>query len=169
MRIALTHPSYVSGIVAMSSTSRVASQAAVDALKQLYLGWVSTPTPPVDLMNIAIQGWGGDLDVNSDRCKVIKYDWMTRYNGASNVKPIFDCVDSRDDIVDRLREIKVPVLLIQGEKDPTWTVEEAEIAKKGLPDAELKIIPEEGHILVFARKSDDINHLIEGFLKKQGY
>jgi len=68
-----------------------------------------------------------------------------------------------------LKDITCPVLLVQGEKDITWTVEEAEITKEGLPNAELKIIPGEGHMLIFARKADDVNELIDGFLKQQGY
>ena len=38
-----------------------------------------------------------------------------------------------------------------------------------LPNAELKVIKGEGHMLIFAREADDVNGLIEGFLRKQGY
>jgi pimeloyl-ACP methyl ester carboxylesterase len=168
-RTALSHPSYVNGIVALSSTCRSASQAAIDAFGQVYQAWIATPTPSEDIMNIAIKGWGGDLDVNSDRCKIIKWDWTTRYNGAVNVEAIADCLNSRDDIVGKLKDIKVPMLLIQGEKDITWTVEEAEIASDALPNAELKVIPGGGHMLIFARKADDVNYMIGSFLKEHGY
>ena len=120
-------------------------------------------------MNLSIGAWGGDLNVDSDRCKIIKRDWQTRYNGEKNVGAIADCVNSRDDVTGKLKGIRCPVLLVQGEKDATWTVEEAEITKEGLPNAELKVISGEGHMLIFARKADDVTGLIEGFLKKQGY
>lgn len=86
-----------------------------------------------------------------------------------NVESIKGCMNTRDDIVDKLKDVKVPVLLIQGEKDATWTIEEAEIERHVLPNAEAKIIKGEGHMLIFARKADDVNGFIEGFLKKQGY
>jgi pimeloyl-ACP methyl ester carboxylesterase len=78
-------------------------------------------------------------------------------------------VNYRDEFVDKLALIKVPVLLIHGEKDLTWSVEEAEIERDALPDVELKVIPDAGHMLIFARKSDDINSFMDGFLKKIGY
>ena len=168
-RTALSHPSHVSGIVALSSTCRSSSQAAIDAFDKVYQAWIATPTPSEDIMDVAIKGWGGDLDVNSNRCKIIKRDWITRYNGAVNVEAIANCLNSRDEIVGKLNNIKVPVLLIQGEKDVTWNVAEAEIARDALPNAELKIIPGAGHMLIFARKADDVNSMIGDFLRNQGY
>ena len=70
LRTALTHPTRVKGIVAMSSTSRSATRAAIETFEQVYQTWISTLTPSEDIMNIAIMGWGGNLDVNSDRCKI---------------------------------------------------------------------------------------------------
>ena len=167
--MALSHPIRVKGIVALSSVSRAAPQSVVEALEQVYKAWVATPTPSEDIMNLAIQGWGGNIDVNSDRCKIIKQDWQTRHNGAVNVEPIAACLNTRDDIVGKLEDVKIPVLLIQGEDDRIWTVEEAKIARNALPNAELKIIKGAGHMLIFVSEADDVNSLIEGFLKEQGY
>ena len=169
LRMALSHPTRVKGIVALSSVCRAAPQPVVEAFEKVYKVWVATPTPSDDIMNLAIQGWGGSLDVNSDRCKIIKRDWRTRYNGSVNVEAIAECLNTRDDIVEQLKNTKVPVLLIQGEDDRTWTVEEAEIARDALPNAELKVIKEAGHMLIFARKADDVNSSIEGFHRQQGY
>ena len=169
MRMAITHSARVDGIVALSSTSRTSSQAVLDAFAQVYKIWTSTPIPSEEIMNVAIRGWGGDLDVHSDRCKIIKHDWQTRYNGEKNVEAIADCVNKRDDITAWLGDITCPVLLIHGEKDLSWPFDEAKITKEGLPNAELQVIPGEGHMLIFARKADDVNGMIWGFLKEQGY
>ena len=59
-------------------------------------------------MNLAIQGWEGNFDVDSDRCKTIKQDWDTRYSGAVNVESITACLNTRDDIVERLKDVEVP-------------------------------------------------------------
>lgn len=167
--MALTHPIRVEGIVALSSICRSAPQPVIEAFEKLYAGWIATPTPSEELMNLSIKAWGGGLDVDSDRCKVIKRDWERRYNGAANVESIAECLNTRDDIVDKLKDITMPVLLVQGEKDIMWTVEETELARDALPNAELKVIKGGGHMLIFAREADDVNGLIEGFLRKQGY
>jgi pimeloyl-ACP methyl ester carboxylesterase len=169
-RTAVTHPSKVDGIIAMSSISRPSTQPVIDAFNQFYAGWVSTPIPSEKLMNLAIYGWGDQtLDVNSNRCKIIKRDWAERMNRDSQVGVISDSVMNRDGFVDELKGIKVPVLLVQGEKDITWSVEEAEIERDVLPNAELKVVSGSGHMLIFARKSDDVNGFIEEFLQKCGY
>jgi len=74
-----------------------------------------------------------------------------------------------DNIAEELGNINAPVLLISGEKDAASPIEEAETARDHLPNAELKIIPGAGHMLVFARKADDVNGFIETFLKDRGY
>jgi hypothetical protein len=57
------------------------------------------------------------------------------------------------------------VLWIQGEKDIMRTVEEVEIEKHVLRNVELKIVPEQGHVLIFARES---NGFIDEFPHKLG-
>lgn len=168
LRMGFTYPDRVKAIVSLSATARTPSPAFVEAFQKFQEAWIVTPTPSEELMNAAIKNWGGDLDVNSDRCKIIKRDWKKRYVGET-VVPITAMTNSRDDIVEKLPEIKVPVLWVQGEKDATWTMEEAEIATAALPRAELKVIPALGHMIIFARKSVDVSEYIAGFLKEQGY
>ena len=168
-RMALAHAKYVEGVVAMSSTSRAPTQQVIEAFTRFYLGWVSTPTPAEELMNVAILEWGGEPDVNSERAKIIKRDWTERYNGVVNVEGISESLNSRDDIVDRLGEINVPVLLIHGEKDTSWAIEEAEIERNALRDVELKTVKGIGHMVIFLREANDVNVWIEEFLKKLGY
>jgi pimeloyl-ACP methyl ester carboxylesterase len=83
-------------------------------------GWVSTLTPSEDLMNLPILGWRGEAHVNLDQAQIIKRDWTERHNEVVNVEGMSESLNSRDDIVNRLSEIKVPVLLIHGEKDASW-------------------------------------------------
>jgi pimeloyl-ACP methyl ester carboxylesterase len=170
LRMALKYPSRVDGIVAMSSISRAATKEVIEVFTQFYNGWVSTTTPSEELMNLAIVGWGGDnVNVNSDRAKIIKRDWTERYSGIVNVEGIAESLNTRDDIVDELTHVKCPVSLIHGEMDTTWGVEEAEIELEKLRDGELKIVKGEGHMLIFIREAEDVNGWIEEFLKKLGY
>jgi pimeloyl-ACP methyl ester carboxylesterase len=138
--MALTYPTYVQGIIAMNSTSRATTPEIVALFQDFYKGWVSTPVPSEDLMNLAIMGRGGNIDLNSKRCKMIKQQWSERYNGAEKVEAIAQSLNTRDDVVSRLREVRVPVLLILGEKDISWTLKEAEFAAGELPRGELKAV-----------------------------
>ena len=162
---------YVDGFISMSSTYQAPSQNVLESFQNLYNGWISTPVPSDELMNMAITAWGADLDVSSDRRTLIKRDWKTRYNGAENVESIANCMNTRDDILDKLNKVKCPqaVLLIQGEMDTTWLVEEVEKIRDVFLDAELKVIRGRGHMLIFARPSNDINRMVEEFLNKLGY
>ena len=169
MRIALNYPQYVNGVVALSSTSRAATPEAVALFQQVYDVWISTPTPSEEIMNLSIQAWGGSPDITCNRAMTIKKNWCERYNGAKNVEAIAQAVNSRDDIVGRLSDIECPILLIQGEKDTTWSLEEAEITVKQLKDGEVKVVPATGHMLIFIRDAPEVNGWIEEFAKRLGY
>jgi pimeloyl-ACP methyl ester carboxylesterase len=168
MRVALEYPTHVEGVVALSSTSRAATPEALTAFQQVYDAWISTPTPSEDLMNLSIAAWGGSPDVNCDRAMKIKKDWCERYNGLK-VEGIAESLNTRDDIVERLSDIECPVLLIQGEKDSTWSKEEAEIAVKELKRGELRVVKDQGHMLIFLGNPQQINVWIEEFAKKLGF
>lgn len=169
LRIAFKYPDHVLGVVAISSTPRAATPEVLAAFQQFYDAWVSTPVPEEALMELGILGWGGQLDVTSDRCREVKRNWTERYNGREKVEGIAETLNTRDDIVSRLSEISCPVLLIHGEKDASWGIEEAEITKCHLKDVELKVIPGEGHMLIFIRDASDVNRWIEKFVNKLGY
>ena len=52
---------------------------------------------------------------------------------------------NKDDITDRLNEIKVPVLVVHGEEDVPIPIERALPMLDVLPDATLARIPKAGH------------------------
>ena len=153
----------------MSSTCRAATPEVVALFHEFYKGWVSTPVPSEDLMNLGMMGWGGTIDINSKRCKMVKQQWSERYNGEDKVDAIAESLNIRDDVVSKLGGIKVPVLLIHGQKDITWSLEEAEIAVKGLARGELKVVEGVGHMVIFIREADDVNAWIAEFLEKLDY
>nr|MDO8081329.1 alpha/beta fold hydrolase [Candidatus Freyarchaeota archaeon] len=69
------------------------------------------------------------------------------------------------DVLERLKEIKAPTLVVVGDKDiltPVWHAKE--IASR-IPKAELKIIPGCGHALNF-EKAKEFNEVILEFLEK---
>jgi pimeloyl-ACP methyl ester carboxylesterase len=64
----------------------------------------------------------------------------------------------------RLSKIKVPVLVIHGEDDAIWPLENAEYLAEHIPGAELEIIPQAGHMF-FMEKIEEFNEKVIEFLK----
>jgi 3-oxoadipate enol-lactonase len=57
----------------------------------------------------------------------------------------------RPDSVATLATIDVPMLVMTSDEDGTTPLKEAEIMRKGVRDAEMKVIPRAGHYAVFER------------------
>lgn len=58
-----------------------------------------------------------------------------------------------------------PVLLICGDRDPITPVAESEEMKQRLPDAELVVVPDSGH-MVLMEHADEVNEALLEFLEK---
>lgn len=68
----------------------------------------------------------------------------------------------------RLKEITAPVLIVHGQLDATWKVDEAEAIHDALVNATVKheVIENSGLMVVWLRDSSDVSHLIEDFAKE---
>ena len=170
LRLSLAHPSRVKALVLMASLATTGSPEAIAMMLEFRDAWVSTGAAPSEnIMNAAIVLWGGDPDVTGARAHRIKHDWVERHSGLENVDAILQSVNGRDDIRGRLHEIKIPVLIVHGELDETWKLEEARIARDGLINAEVrfKVIEGCGHLVLWIRDSEDVSEMIGDFLKEQ--
>lgn len=76
----------------------------------------------------------------------------------------FLCCD-KFDIMDRVREIKLPALIICGESDVWTPVKYATYLGTNIGDSRLVIVPGAGHF-VFAEKPEAVNKAIEDFLRE---
>jgi len=54
---------------------------------------------------------------------------------------------TRQDLTERLAEIQCPVLLIAGEKDKIIHVKEMEAVARGIPNSQLHVLPNVGHMM----------------------
>ena len=169
LRMALSDQSRISALILMSSTANAETPESLATVTQMRDVWVSTPSPSEDIMNIAIRSWGGDLDVDGPRAQQVKRDWIKRHSGAEQVDSTLQSMIERDNLVERLHEITVPVLLVHGEQDATWELAHAEIIQKGLVNSkvDMKVIKDSGHLLVWMRDSDDVSQMIADFVKGQ--
>jgi 3-oxoadipate enol-lactonase len=150
----------------MASTADASSVEATAAVDQVRDIWVSTPSPSEEIMDVAIRGWGGDLDVNCPRAQRIKQNWAARHSGAENVDSILQSVNQRESLLPRLHEITVPVLLIHGEKDETWNIQGALRIQDaiGKAKAQTYIVKDSGHLVIYMRDSEDVSQIIAKFM-----
>ena len=68
-------------------------------------------------------------------------------------------------ICENLKSLKIPVLVLVGKKDITTPVWASEMIHEWLPQSELIIIPDAGHLTIFDHK-DEFNDLTLSFWKK---
>lgn len=68
------------------------------------------------------------------------------------------------DIRDRIYEIKVPTLIIVGEKDTATPVEMSQDLNRGIKGSKLQIIPDCNH-MVMIDKPKELNRIIEDFIQ----
>lgn len=72
---------------------------------------------------------------------------------------------SKVDYLDRLKEIKVPVLVMVGEHDHGTPPEAARVIQQNLAGSELKILPSAAH-LSNIEQADEFNKAVTGFLAR---
>jgi pimeloyl-ACP methyl ester carboxylesterase len=76
----------------------------------------------------------------------------------------FLCCDAFD-VMDRVQEIKLPALIVCGEKDMLTPVKYARYLGANLASSQVLIVPGATHF-VFAEKPDVVNKAIDGFLNR---
>ena len=75
------------------------------------------------------------------------------------------CLMDRDSVVSRLPEISVPSLVIVGQEDRSLPVTLSHRIHQGLPDSEIRVIPEAGHLTALEQPSQ-VNDALEAFLPR---
>ena len=69
------------------------------------------------------------------------------------------------EVEERLGEIASPVLVLAGRHDRTCAVEASEAIATGVPNAELRIVEQSGH-MTFVEEQDLYNAVVRSFLER---
>jgi pimeloyl-ACP methyl ester carboxylesterase len=145
LRLALRHPSRVSGLVLIDTTATAddpARRAQFVGVFEKLIGQKSLPPEFVDWVIPQMFGVTTSTDdpglVARWRSKFLGYSGDAVYNEAMSFR-------SRDDISYLIGRIKVPVLILQGEEDKPVPRNLAEALHSGLPQSKLVLVPKAGH------------------------
>jgi pimeloyl-ACP methyl ester carboxylesterase len=126
LRAALTAPQRVRALVLIDTQSGVEDPEALPLYQAMNDEWLANGPGNVQE---AIAGLilGGEVD---------HAPWFVKWNAApkENMGPTFECLVGRDDISDRLAEIKAPAIIFHGDADAAIPMHKAEELCAGLPD-----------------------------------
>jgi pimeloyl-ACP methyl ester carboxylesterase len=159
LRAALTHPEIVKALILIDTQAGQEDPAAMAGYQQLIDGWlangISDDTAEFVATIILGQSWSGSES------------WKAKWRKITppNLTGCWDCLGHRDDISARLKEITVPTMVIHGDADAAIPLSLAEVLARGIPGAELVVVPGAGHAANLTHP-EVANPAIERFLAK---
>lgn len=157
LRCALTHPQIVRALILIDTQAGLEDPALMPGHKQLLDIWSSQGLSDMiagTVEQIILgQNWAGAAA------------WKAKWREVKpvNLMQCFHTLGTRDDLLPRLGQIKVPALVIHGDKDMAITLERGRLLAQGLPQAELAVIAGGGHAANLTH-AEAVNPRIEQFL-----
>lgn len=157
LRCALTHPEVVRALILIDTQTALEDPANMPGYQQMMDIWAAQGLPDQiagTIEQIILgQGWAG--------AAAWKAKWRTWK--PVNLLQCFQTLAHRDDITPRLGGIRVPALVVHGDKDLAISLDRGEAMARGLPDARLAVIQGGGHASNLTHP-DQVNPQIEQFL-----
>jgi pimeloyl-ACP methyl ester carboxylesterase len=153
---ALAHPSDTAGLILIASGARLRVNPAFLKILSDNVG-----SPPSWYRELAATMYGGVAEPVQGRVldSVCSLPVSVHLND-------FLCCD-RFDCMERLPELKMPVLIICGDKDIMTPLKYSRFMAERIPGSRLAVIPDAGHS-VCLEKPGEVNKEIEGFVAKIG-
>ncbi|WP_213955958.1 alpha/beta hydrolase [Variovorax sp. dw_954] len=157
LRCALTHPALVSALVLIDTQAMQEDPAQMPHHQALLEDWQRNGLTDVNagvIEHIILgDGWSGAAP------------WRAKWKQLLpvNLLQCFTTLATRDDISERMAEIKVPTLVVHGEADQAIELSRAMAMAKALPNAEVVTVPGAGHAANLTHP-DVVNPAIEKFL-----
>jgi pimeloyl-ACP methyl ester carboxylesterase len=153
-KFALDHPEYLKAIVLVCTGAKLRVDSIIfDIIKRNYAQAVELIT------TIAFSN---------------KAPAETKKKAAEEMRNISPDVTYGDfeacdkfNIMNRLKEIKMPALIICGLEDQLTPVKYSEYLKNNIPNSKLEIIADAGH-MVMLEKPKEFNEILEKFIKELG-
>lgn len=160
LRAALTHPDAVRAVVLLGSQGGVEDPALMPGYHAMVENWAKNGLSPETAATISHIIGGPGFDGAPWREKWARVT-------PANLLQIFHTLGSRDQILDKLGQVKVPVLVVHGDSDAAITLERARVTHDALPNSRMVVIQGGGHA---ANMTDApaVNAAIRDFLLAQG-
>ena len=139
LRAALAHPHLVQGLILIDTQAAAEDPEVMPYYQQLLERWMTQGMD--DELAATIEAIVlGQGYVDAERWKS---SW--EHLRPDNVQQIFATLAGREDLTDRLGEIRVPALVVHGDQDAAISADRAQALADGLPESELVPIEGAGH------------------------
>ena len=158
LRAALRYPELVRGLVLIDSQAGTEDEARLPYYRTLLEQWnaegMTDELSEIIATIILGPGWSGSAE------------WKERWRAlpVAAVNSAFTTLATREDLHDRLGEIRAPALVVHGEDDVAITLDRGQRLVDGLPHGVLRTIPGAGHASNLTHP-DPVTEAIELFLE----
>jgi pimeloyl-ACP methyl ester carboxylesterase len=144
VRIAVQRQELLRSVV-LVDTSAAAESAELGELERWYMNEVTEKGLTDEVIETSLPLLYGERYRTEDAAGVaVHYDRLRAMKPEGVVEGLRAIIE-RDSVLDRLGDIHIPALVIHGADDASIPVSEAEAIAKGIPGAELLVIPGAGH------------------------
>ncbi len=159
LRAALLAPARIEALMLLDTEAGASGEAEKTGYRELFDAWTN-PDVPLDPLadSLAPRLIGG---TEADQAP-----WRARWHASDRaaIRAAGECLIDRESVLDRLREIDCPALVLRGEFDQTSTAEKSQALADGLSAAEPVVtIPGAGHAANWTHP-DQVNEVLGEFL-----
>jgi len=144
LRIAVQRPELVRSLVLIDTSAAAEDPALAELRRTFFMEPIAAHGMTDELIAASIPILFGPAYAADEQAMAVYADRVKTMKREAIVEGL-RAVLERDSVLDRLGEIRVPTLVIHGEKDASIAVSEAEAIANGIPGAELVQIPDAGH------------------------
>jgi pimeloyl-ACP methyl ester carboxylesterase len=140
----------IKGLILLGTNAGSESDENKAAFKKVRDLWCETDIPTAKAMLSKTGSFGGPEKVSEKRYKQICENWQRRHAGSKGYDAVMRCLSERDSVLDRLDEIKIPVLVMHGTQDLIYTVSQAKDWAAKLPNVwQFRVVEGGYHYLSF--------------------
>jgi pimeloyl-ACP methyl ester carboxylesterase len=166
VRIAVQRPELLRSVVLLD-TSAGAERPDLAELERGFISMIQAQGMSDDVIGSSVPVMFGQRYVNEHEDGITVYYDRLRTMDPNAVVDALGAIIERDSVLDRLGEIKMPVLVIHGEQDAAIPIAEAEAIAAGIAGAELVRVPDAGHMTPL-EAPDAVNVALAEFLARAG-
>jgi 3-oxoadipate enol-lactonase len=145
MRLAIAHPEKIRSLILMDTSARAEREELRETGEALIE--IVRSGQAASVVDAVLPFFFAPITFKDQPQLIARYqDKLSGYRESEGIYQATQAVFQRDDITDRLREIKSPALVIVGAEDVSTTPEQSEHIVAHMANARLAIIADAGHM-----------------------
>lgn len=169
-RLALRHPDAISALILMDTDAGTEPESSQRRYTEMFAAIEQMGAIPPPIIEAVVPGFFSPR-THEERMELVNKFRTALASTPSSVLPGIVAMGrafvNRNSILDKLQQLTMPTLVMVGADDVYRPVAEARRLADHIPDSELAIIPDAGHISAL-EQPDDVTSQITKFLQTHG-